>query len=75
MNRAMFLNLMGTDWLPTIPDLDQRLKADPGARIADIGCGLGWSSIGMAQAYPKTSVDGFDLDEPSVRAAQRNARN
>ena len=73
MNRAMFLNLLGTDWLPSVPDLDRRLKADPAARIADIGCGYGWSSIGMAQAYPKVRVDGYDLDEPSVEAARRNA--
>lgn len=73
MNRAMFLNLMGTDWLPAVPDLDRRLQADPAARIADIGCGFGWSSIGMAQAYPKVRVDGYDMDEPSVQAARRNA--
>ncbi len=73
MNRAMFLNLIGTEWLPAVPDLDQRLKAEPPARIADIGCGYGWSSIGMAQAYPKVRVDGYDMDEPSVQAARRNA--
>ena len=74
MNRAMFLTLMGTEWLPSIPDLHQRLQAGPAARIADIGCGLGWSSIGMAQAYPKVIVDGYDADEPSVKAARENAR-
>lgn len=73
MNRAMFLNLIGTDWLPAIPDLDRRLSAEPGARIADIGCGLGWSSIGMAQAYPKVQVDGYDMDAPSVATARKNA--
>ena len=74
MNRAMFLKSLGTDWLPAIPDLHARLKTDPGARIADFGCGLGWSSIGLAQTYPKVAVDGFDLDEPSVEAACENAR-
>jgi 2-polyprenyl-3-methyl-5-hydroxy-6-metoxy-1,4-benzoquinol methylase len=73
MNRAMFLNLIGTEWLPAVPELDRRLQADPEARIADIGCGHGWSSIGMAQSYPKVRVDGFDMDEPSIRAARRNA--
>jgi len=43
------------------------------ARVADIGMGLGWSSIAIAQAYPKVRVDGFDLDEASVRAARANA--
>jgi SAM-dependent methyltransferase len=42
------------------------------ARVADIGCGGGWSSIGIAHAYPKAQVDGYDLDEPSVALAQAN---
>jgi cyclopropane fatty-acyl-phospholipid synthase-like methyltransferase len=42
--------------------------------VADIGCGFGWSSIGMAQGYPKIHVDGFDLDEPSIEGAIKNAQ-
>jgi 2-polyprenyl-3-methyl-5-hydroxy-6-metoxy-1,4-benzoquinol methylase len=72
-NRALFLNLMGTDWLPAIPDVDRRLSAEPPARVADVACGTGWSSIAMATAYPKIAVDGFDLDEDSIAAARRNA--
>jgi 2-polyprenyl-3-methyl-5-hydroxy-6-metoxy-1,4-benzoquinol methylase len=74
-NRALFLNLMGTDWLPAIPDLDDRLSAEPPARVADVACGTGWSSIAMATAYPRIAVDGFDLDEGSIAAARRNARD
>src|SRR5688500_10040778 len=44
-NRAMFVNLMGSEWLPAVPDVHERLQADPPARVADIGCGTGWSSI------------------------------
>lgn len=73
INRPMFLKQLGTEYLPTIPDIHERLLAEPPARIADIGCGAGWSSIGMAQAYPKVEVDGFDLDEPSVALAHANA--
>jgi len=65
MNRAIFLKELGTNWLPSLPDIHARLQADPSARIADIGCGGGWSSIAMAQAYPKVLVDGYDLDEAS----------
>jgi SAM-dependent methyltransferase len=72
MNRAMFLRQLGTEWLPSIPDVHQRLMSDPPARVADIGCGGGWSSIGIAHAYPKAQVDGYDLDEPSVALAQAN---
>jgi 2-polyprenyl-3-methyl-5-hydroxy-6-metoxy-1,4-benzoquinol methylase len=74
MNRPMFLKLLGTEWLPTIPDVHARLLADPPARIADIGCGFGWSSIGMAQAYAKVQVDGYDLDETSIEIATANAQ-
>jgi SAM-dependent methyltransferase len=40
--------------------------------VADIGMGAGWSTIGIARAYPKISVDAFDLDEASVALARRN---
>ena len=39
-----------------------------------MGCGLGWSAIGIALAYPDATVDGYDVDVPSVEAARRNAR-
>ena len=73
MNRPMFLNLIGTEWLPAIPDVHARLEADPPARVADVGCGTGWSSIAIAQAYPKALVHGFDSDEPSIARARANA--
>jgi 2-polyprenyl-3-methyl-5-hydroxy-6-metoxy-1,4-benzoquinol methylase len=72
-NRPMFLNLLGREWLPAIPELDQRLRSDPPARIADIGCGTGWSSLAMALAYPKVRVDGLDLDAASIATARENA--
>ena len=72
INRAMFLRQLGAEWLPSIPDLHRRLMSDPPARVADIGCGAGWSSVGMARSYPKLRVDGFDLDEPSVALARAN---
>lgn len=74
MNRTMFLHQLGKEWLPAIPDVHARLTADPPARVADVGCGAGWSSIGMAQSYPKVRVDGFDLDEASIELAQANLR-
>jgi 2-polyprenyl-3-methyl-5-hydroxy-6-metoxy-1,4-benzoquinol methylase len=74
MNRAAFLQLLGREWLPAIPGVHDRLQADPPARVAEVGCGLGWASIGIALTYPKVSVEGYDLDAPSVEAAARNAR-
>jgi 2-polyprenyl-3-methyl-5-hydroxy-6-metoxy-1,4-benzoquinol methylase len=72
-NRPIFLHLLGNEWLPQVPDVDARLRATPPARVADIGCGVGWSSIAIARAYPDVRVDGFDLDQPSIEAAQANA--
>ncbi|MDQ2653326.1 MAG: methyltransferase domain-containing protein [Chloroflexota bacterium] len=71
MNRNLFLQELGTEYLAQIPDLHARLSSSVPARIADIGCGVGWSSIGMARAYPNARVDGYDLDEESVREARR----
>jgi 2-polyprenyl-3-methyl-5-hydroxy-6-metoxy-1,4-benzoquinol methylase len=73
MNRVMFVNLLGSEWLPAVPDVDARLKAEPPARVADVACGTGWSSIAIAEAYPKVRVDGIDLDEYSIEVARRNA--
>lgn len=49
-------------WLEALPDLHRRLQTNPPARIADIGCAAGWSSIGVAQSYPNVHIDGFDID-------------
>ncbi len=73
MNRAMFLYQLGWEWLPAIPDVHARLSDEVPARVADIGCGYGYSSIGMAKAYPRILVDGFDLDGASVQEAKKNA--
>lgn len=73
MNRNLFLYELSQKYLPSIPDIHARLQSSPPARIADIGCGVGWSSIGMAQGYPNVWVDGFDLDEPSIEEAWANA--
>jgi 2-polyprenyl-3-methyl-5-hydroxy-6-metoxy-1,4-benzoquinol methylase len=73
INRAIFLKQLGQEWLPVMPDVHARLLGVPPARIADVGCGAGWSSIGMAQCYQHVQVDGFDLDEASIELARYNA--
>jgi SAM-dependent methyltransferase len=71
-NRPLFANLLGSEWLPAVADVHARLQADPPARVADVACGAGWSSIAIARAYPKVVVDGYDLDEASVELARGN---
>jgi 2-polyprenyl-3-methyl-5-hydroxy-6-metoxy-1,4-benzoquinol methylase len=70
-NGVQFLHLMG-EWLAAIPDVHERLGA-PGARVADVACGGGLSSIAIARAYPGVRVDGFDADEASIDLARDNA--
>jgi 2-polyprenyl-3-methyl-5-hydroxy-6-metoxy-1,4-benzoquinol methylase len=70
-NRPMFLNQLA-GWLAAIPEVDARLHEDPPARVADVACGTGWSSIALARAFPQVVVDGFDLDPPSIETARAN---
>jgi 2-polyprenyl-3-methyl-5-hydroxy-6-metoxy-1,4-benzoquinol methylase len=70
--RPLFENLLGKEWLPSLPEVHERLLADPPARIADVACGQGRSSIEMARAYPKVQVDGIDSDHASISRAQEN---
>ncbi len=71
MNRPAFANLLTQEWFAGVPELDAKLSA--GGRVADIGCGFGWTSIALATGYPGSSVDGFDLDGPSIEAARLHA--
>lgn len=73
MNRVLYVNLLGSEWLPKVADIHARLRRAPPARVADVACGTGWSSIAIARAYPKVTVDGFDLDEYSISLAKQNA--
>jgi ubiquinone/menaquinone biosynthesis C-methylase UbiE len=70
-NRPTFMNSIGQEWIPAMPDVDAVLR-QPGARVADVGMGMAWSSIAIARAYPNATVDGFDLDEQSVALANEN---
>jgi SAM-dependent methyltransferase len=70
--RPLFENLLGSEWLPAAPAVHERLLGEPPARVADVACGCGWSSISIARAYPKVRVDGIDLDEASIDKAWEN---
>jgi 2-polyprenyl-3-methyl-5-hydroxy-6-metoxy-1,4-benzoquinol methylase len=70
-NRTMFVNDYVGKWLAVLPDTVQRLRA--GGRVADIGCGTGWSSISLAMGFPDVRIDAVDSDRASLAAAQQNA--
>jgi 2-polyprenyl-3-methyl-5-hydroxy-6-metoxy-1,4-benzoquinol methylase/DNA-binding transcriptional ArsR family regulator len=70
--RPLFENLLGNEWLPSVPEIHERLTSDPPSRVADIACGQGRSSIELARAYPNVRVEGIDSDRASIEAARRN---
>lgn len=72
-NRPQFSNLLASEWLPALPDVVARLEQ--GGSVADLGCGCGWSTISVAEAFPAAQVHGYDTDEASIADAQRNAQD
>ncbi len=69
INRPAFLHELG-GWLASVPQIDARLRAAGGARVADVGCGLGVSTRAIARAYPGAEVVGIDNDEASIAEAR-----
>ena len=65
-------NLVST-WIPALDGVEEKLKR--GARVADVGCGHGASTIIMAKAFPSSTFTGFDYHDKSVEAARRKARD
>jgi 2-polyprenyl-3-methyl-5-hydroxy-6-metoxy-1,4-benzoquinol methylase len=59
------------EWLPTMPDVQQKLEA--GGTACDVGCGGGLAAITIARAFPQARVVGYDVHEGSVERARQNA--
>jgi SAM-dependent methyltransferase len=60
-----------SDWLPALDGVVDKLRS--GASVADVGCGLGASTVIMAQAFERSTFAGFDIHEPSIQAAREAA--
>ena len=71
-SRPIYDNLLGSEWLPAVPTVHERLQAEPPAHVADVACGEGRSSIAIARAYPGVRVDGIDSDAASIAAARKH---
>lgn len=69
--RPGYLNHIVQDWLPALDGVIGKLEN--GARVADIGCGHGLSTLFMAQAFPKSEFIGFDYHEGSIADARKHA--
>jgi SAM-dependent methyltransferase len=61
-----------SNWIPSLKDVQAKLEA--GARVADVGCGKGASTLLMAQAYPKSHFVGFDYHDKSIEGARESAK-
>lgn len=61
-----------TEWIPALEGVEEKLKA--GAKVADVGCGHGASTIIMAQAYPNSIFFGFDYHDKSIETARHRAQ-
>ncbi|MET0524783.1 MAG: methyltransferase domain-containing protein [Nocardioides sp.] len=72
LNRGGFLGPLTQDWVPAMPGVGELLSR-PGAVALDVGCGVGWSTIALARAYPDLTVVGVDSDEASITDARHNA--
>src|SRR5207253_2282347 len=69
---AWYRHKLVQEWLPTMPDVVEKLHA--GGAYADVGCGSGRASITVAKAFPAARVFGFDNHAGSIARAPRNAR-
>jgi SAM-dependent methyltransferase len=69
--RPGYLNNLASTWIPALDGVESKLST--GARIADVGCGHGASTLLLAEAYPASTVVGFDAHDGSIAAARKRA--
>jgi len=70
--RPGYVNNIVQNWIPALDGVVPKLAGC--AKVADIGCGVGFSTILMAQAYPNSHFVGFDFHEPSIAEARKHAQ-
>ena len=69
--RPGYVNNIVQSWIPALDGIEQCLNS--GAKVADVGCGVGFSTLLMAEAYPASQFVGYDFHEPSIEEARRHA--
>src|SRR6202046_5320872 len=70
--RPGYVNNIVQTWIPSLDGVRAKLAAN--GKVADIGCGVGFSTILMAQAFPSSHFVGFDFHEPSILEARKHAK-
>jgi hypothetical protein len=70
--RPSYINNIVQSWIPALDGVQAKLAA--GAKVADIGCGVGFSTVLMAEAFPRSRFVGYDFHDPSIKEAREHAR-
>jgi SAM-dependent methyltransferase len=70
--RPMYAANLVESWIPELDGVKEKLES--GAKVADVGCGHGSSTIILAQAFPNSTFHGFDFHGPSIKQAREHAR-
>jgi SAM-dependent methyltransferase len=70
--RPGYRTFLTTAWIPALEGVEAKLKA--GAKVADVGCGHGVSTIIMGQTYPNSTFVGFDYHDGSIKTARERAK-
>lgn len=69
--RPGYVNNIVQAWIPALNGVEAKLRS--GAKVADVGCGVGFSTLLMAEAYPESEFTGYDFHAPSIEEARRHA--
>jgi 2-polyprenyl-3-methyl-5-hydroxy-6-metoxy-1,4-benzoquinol methylase len=69
--RSSYIGNLVASWIPSLVGVEEKLRA--GARVADVGCGVGASTILMAKAFPSSRFWGFDYHRGSIELARKRA--
>ena len=70
--RSGYIGNLVSSWIPALDGVQEKLQR--GAEVADVGCGLGASTILMAKAFPKSRFHGFDSHRASIEQARERAK-
>ena len=71
--RPGYVNSIVQSWLPALDGVLPRLES--GIKVADVGCGVGFSTLLMAKAFPNSDFVGYDFHAPSIEQANAHARS
>ena len=72
--KSGYIGNLINSWIPAVDNGNILEKLKRGAKVADVGCGFGITTLMMANAYPKSTFIGFDFDKESIKKAEESAK-